>query len=196
MLQALARNHPLLLVVDDLQWADSGSINLLFHLGRQLSGHRILLVSAFRPGDVAMGRDGENTHLSRSSMSSSANTARCGWICRRSKANTLWRLSWKPEPNRLGMEFRRALFQHTGGHPLFVVELVRGLQERGDLTGMILGHWIEQGRWTGKFLPPRVEAVIAESIGRLPEGCKRLNRRQRRGRDLYCSSRFPSPSTG
>jgi hypothetical protein len=33
-LQNLARQRPLLLVVDDLQWADPGSVSLLFHLGR------------------------------------------------------------------------------------------------------------------------------------------------------------------
>ncbi len=59
VLQTLARKHPLLLVTDDLQWADAGSINLLFHLSRSLVGQRILLVGAYRPGDVAMGRDGE-----------------------------------------------------------------------------------------------------------------------------------------
>ncbi|MGD8967736.1 MAG: BTAD domain-containing putative transcriptional regulator, partial [Anaerolineae bacterium] len=38
VLQALARHAPLVLVIDDLHWADAGSINLLFHLGRRLAG--------------------------------------------------------------------------------------------------------------------------------------------------------------
>jgi len=42
VLQALARCSPLILALDDLQWADVGSISLLFHLGRRLSGSRIL----------------------------------------------------------------------------------------------------------------------------------------------------------
>ena len=36
VLKALAREHTLLLILDDLQWADSASLNLLFHLARQL----------------------------------------------------------------------------------------------------------------------------------------------------------------
>ena len=58
VLLALARQRPLLLVLDDLQWADSGSINLLFHLGRKLGGHRILVLGAYRPEEVALGREG------------------------------------------------------------------------------------------------------------------------------------------
>jgi predicted ATPase len=56
VLQVVAQRGPLLLVVDDLQWADLGSISLLFHLGRQLTGCRILIVGAFRPEEVALGR--------------------------------------------------------------------------------------------------------------------------------------------
>ena len=55
MLQALAQQGPLVLVLDDLQWADLGSISLLFHLGRQLAGSRILIVGAYRPEEVALG---------------------------------------------------------------------------------------------------------------------------------------------
>jgi predicted ATPase len=46
------------LVLDDLQWADAGSINLLFHLGRQVAGRRILIIGAYRPEEVALGRGG------------------------------------------------------------------------------------------------------------------------------------------
>ena len=59
----MARRAPLILFVDDLQWADLGSISLLFHLGRHLAGSRILIVGAFRPEEIALGRDGERHPL-------------------------------------------------------------------------------------------------------------------------------------
>ncbi len=62
------------------------------------------------------------------------------------------------------------LYRQTAGHPLFTIELLRGLQERGDL---LLGPGILLGRgddtWIGKRFPARVEAVIAERISRLPQ---------------------------
>ena len=38
MLRRLSEQRPLIIVLDDLQWADRGSLDLLFHLGRGLLG--------------------------------------------------------------------------------------------------------------------------------------------------------------
>jgi hypothetical protein len=61
----LARRSALLLILDDLQWADRGSTDLLLHLGRRLKGSRVLIVGAYRPADVAIGRDHERHPLER-----------------------------------------------------------------------------------------------------------------------------------
>ncbi len=73
------------------------------------------------------------------------------------------------EPNRLGLPFREMLYRQTRGHPLFTIELLRGMQERGDLVQDPEGRWIEGPALDWETLPPRVEAVIAERIGRLPQ---------------------------
>ena len=39
--------------------------------------------------------------------------------------------------------FRDELFAHTGGHPLFTVELLRNLQECGNLIKDDQGSWIQ-----------------------------------------------------
>jgi DNA-binding SARP family transcriptional activator len=168
-LQALARKHPLLLVIDDLQWADSGSISLLFHLGRLLGGNRILLVGAYRPGDVAIGRDGDRHPLEPIVNELQRQYGDVRVDLSRVEGRDFVDAFLETEPNRLGAAFRQALFQHTDGHPLFVVEFLRGLQERGDLTKDEAGQWIVGQALDWEILPARVEAVIAESIGRLPE---------------------------
>jgi predicted ATPase len=71
------------------------------------------------------------------------------------------------EPNRLTPDFRRTLTRHTGGNPLFTVELLRELQAEGDLAQDAEGDWVcTDVAW--ERLPARVEAVIAERIARLP----------------------------
>ena len=78
------------------------------------------------------------------------------------------------EPNRLESTFRETLYRHTGGNPLFTIELLLGLQERGDLVRDEAGRWVEGAALHWERLPPRVEAVIAERFGRLAPECREL----------------------
>jgi adenylate cyclase len=77
------------------------------------------------------------------------------------------------EPNKLGNPFREALYQQTRGHPLFTIELLRGLHERGDLVQDADVGWIEGPALNWETLPGRVEAAIRERISRLPESLQR-----------------------
>jgi predicted ATPase len=172
VLKALAKDYLLLLVLDDLQWADSGSLNLLFHLTRQLKDSRVLLVGTYRPDDVALGRNGERhplesilNELKRYNgdivVDLSQTEARDG----RAFVNALV----DSEPNHLGRGFRDELFDHTGGHPLFTVELLRVLQDRGNILKDADGYWIQGSQIDWKMLPERIEGVISERVARLPE---------------------------
>ena len=62
------------------------------------------------------------------------------------------------------------LWLQTRGHPLFTIELLQGMQERGDLLKDQAGRWVEGPRLNWEELPARVEAVIAERIERLDPG--------------------------
>lgn len=247
VLRALARRHPLVLVLDDLQWADEASIALLFHLDRRLQTERILIVGAYRPGEVRlgrsrsmqMGRSGgarisgsddlrlggsgdvgarrsggrhplepvvneiQRTHGDvRIDLSAAAaggrGTAGVGATHGRSggrgtvgAGGALGRSGGPEEssderspapgdpsrefldalvdtePNRLGEEFREALYRHTGGHPLFTLELLRSMREGGELVPDGEGRWTAPGDISWDSLPPRVEAVIEERARRL-----------------------------
>jgi DNA-binding SARP family transcriptional activator/predicted ATPase len=174
MLQVLSRTHPLILMVDDLQWADSGSIGLLFHLGRRLGGSRILLIGAYRPEEIAMGSPSADFGREQHPLEPVIHEIQryFGNIfidLAMSDGREFVEAFLDTEPNRLDRSFREVFYQHTDGHPLFTVELLRGLQVRGDLTKDPSGFWIAKPTLNWAILPPRVEAVIAERINRLPE---------------------------
>ncbi|MFV1960678.1 MAG: BTAD domain-containing putative transcriptional regulator [Acidimicrobiia bacterium] len=59
VLGALAAHGPLVVIIDDLHWADTSSVQLFSYLSRRLEGRRILLIGTYRPEDVAQGRGGE-----------------------------------------------------------------------------------------------------------------------------------------
>lgn len=50
----IAERSPLLLAIDDLQWADEPSLRFLLYLGRRLEGMRIALVLALRTGEASV----------------------------------------------------------------------------------------------------------------------------------------------
>ncbi|MBL7183248.1 MAG: AAA family ATPase [Anaerolineae bacterium] len=169
VLKALARQGPLLLVLDDLQWADAGSISLLFHLGRQLAGSRILIVGAYRPEEVALGRAGERHPLEPVVNEFQRHFGDIAVNVDQAESRDFMEAFLDSEPNRLGLPFREMLYRQTRGHPLFTIELLRGMQERGDLVQDQEGRWVEGPALDWETLPPRVEAVIAERIGRLTQ---------------------------
>jgi DNA-binding SARP family transcriptional activator len=174
VLKAMSREHPLILVVDDLQWADLGSIGLLFHLGRRLAGSRLLLVGAYRPGDVALGRPAAGSGWERHPLEPVIHEFKrdLGDVhidLAQAEGRQFVEALLDTEPNHLDAAFRELLHRHTRGHPLFTVELLRGLQERGGLTRDEAGRWIAGPALDWETLPPRVEAVIAERLSRLPE---------------------------
>ena len=52
VLKALSKDRPLMLVLEDLHWADDASASLLFHLSRRIETSRILILGTYRPDEV------------------------------------------------------------------------------------------------------------------------------------------------
>jgi len=170
ILQELARQRPLLLILDDLHWADVSSISLLFHLSRQIVESPILIVGSYRPEEVTRSK-GEEQHPLASILSELKRHFGDIWVNldqdEQTKGRTFVDSFLDTEPNQLGENFRRALARHTEGHPLFTVELIRDMQERGDLQKNKDGRWIEGANLIWDSMPMRVEGVIEKRMDRL-----------------------------
>lgn len=177
VLLALAKQHPLVLVLDDLQWADTASISLLFHLGRRISDSRIMLVGVYRPAEVASGLgsatmpEGRKRHPLESVLIEFKRYYGDVWIdlgqTSLSEGRHFVDAILDSMPNHLGEDFRQALFQHTSGYAIFTVELIRDMQDRGDLIQDENGDWIVAETLDWQTLPPKVEGVIEKRIKRL-----------------------------
>jgi serine/threonine protein kinase/tetratricopeptide (TPR) repeat protein len=174
VLQTLSRQQPLLLVLDDLQWADPGSISLLFHLGRRIEANRILVIGAFRPAELALGRGGERNPLELVVNEFKRIFGDVELELGQAEGRHFVNAFIDTEPNRLSASFRDTLFQQTEGHPLFTVELLRNMQEQGMLIKDEENRWIEGPSLKWDALPARVDAVIAEAIGRLPGNLRKI----------------------
>lgn len=170
VLRAISSRHPLLILLDDLQWMDPGTGRLFFHLVRRLQNAPLLIAGAFRQEEVALGRSGERHPLEP--LLNEFQTS-FGKIlidldrARETSGRDFVDGYLDTEPNHLDETFRGELYRRTLGHPLFTIQLIRHLQERGEILPDEEKYWIasSQLNW-GKF-PPEVEGIIGERIGRL-----------------------------
>lgn len=178
LLHTLAHEHPLLLVIDDLQWADAASVSLLFHLGRRLDGSKILIAGALRPSEVEVAPGGEPGHTLRQAILEFERLYGAITLDLEqfdmSRARQLSDGLLDCEPNRLRESFRVQLFRRTRGHPLFVVELLHEMRQRGQLVRDEDGLWIEGEPVEWEALPTRVSAVIEQRLSRLDADDRRL----------------------
>jgi predicted ATPase len=159
LLQRAADRQPLLLVLEDLHWADRGTLDLLLHIARDLPTTRLLIVGTYR--------DVEVDHTDALSITL-AELRRV-----RELPRLLLRGLSRDEVERLltnvaGSEVRAALAEmvqrQTEGNPLFVQEIVRDLTEAGNAY--------EVG---GPLpMPPGVQDVIARRLTGLSSSAHHL----------------------
>ena len=151
-----ARAGPVLLVVEDLHWADAATVQMLAHVIRTVGWAPLLVAGSLRE------EDSRGLHAFLGDLRRERRLERVD-LTGLSEAD-VYRLAgeWLEEPP--SRELVAAVRRRTGGNPLFVEELVRHLVESrvGDLVA---------GATTQ--LPPGVHAVIARRLARLPEGAVR-----------------------
>ena len=126
-------------------------------------------MGAYRPEEVALGRDGARHPLEPVANELQREFGDIVINVDQAESRDFVDAILDSEPNRLGVPFKEMLYRQTSGQPLFTIELLRGMQERGDLVQDQGGQLVEGPALDWETLPARVEAVIAERIGRLPQ---------------------------
>ncbi|MBV8979824.1 MAG: AAA family ATPase, partial [Acidimicrobiia bacterium] len=119
--------RPVVLIVDDLHWADRPTLLLFRHLGRSLGGPRLVLLGSFREGDPAfdVSRRGVLADLHREggvqrmALEGLEEEAAVRLVAEREDANG--------DTDVLA----RSLFRHTEGNPFFIEELLHHFDDIG-----------------------------------------------------------------
>lgn len=167
VLARIAEEVPLVLLLDDLQWADNGSIDLLVHLARIVQSHAILVLGAYRPSAITSNVDG-HAHPTQMLVHELGRQAG-GEVLDLDRADGRAFIEGylDSEANDLDADFRERLWQHTGGQPLFTIELMHAMQERGQVVKDAVGRWSAPPGLRWDTLPARVAGVLAERVQRL-----------------------------
>lgn len=163
-----AESAPLVLVLEDLQWADSASLELLRYVSRAVTRYPALLVVSYRNDPdaessfsrvlPALVREGNVRRLMLQPLDHEAT----GTLLRQR-----YRLSEEDEARLVGH-----LMRQTGGNPFFILELVQMLREQ-RLLAPAAGGW-QLGDLVDSGVPPLIQQIVRERLSPLDDRSRGL----------------------
>jgi class 3 adenylate cyclase/tetratricopeptide (TPR) repeat protein len=159
MLRAAADEHPLILVLDDLHWADATTLQLLRHVVRATEGAPLLVLGTYRETEVDHAHPLAHAlaELRRARVLDSLTLAGLG------EAEVAALISARAG-HSAPATFARSIADRTGGNPFFVEELLRDVRVDDDWNAALVG--IE--------LPQSVKDVLQRRLSRLDDACRRV----------------------
>ena len=170
LLHALAGTAPVLMVLDDLQWADRPTLQLLLHL-TELDLGRILLVGAHRDSErsdgplmEALGALHRHARITRIVLSG---------LTRRQGAGLMAAVAGL-QPDDTAGELADLLHQETGGNPFYLSEMLRHLLETNVITPLPNGRCSVTKAVTSAGLPDSIREVLRARLARLGAEATRM----------------------
>ncbi|HET9105500.1 MAG TPA: AAA family ATPase [Solirubrobacteraceae bacterium] len=158
LLADLSVHSPVVLVLDDLHWADRPTLMLLRHLARDPRLQSVSILGAFRASD--RDREGFGAALGGLRDERIVRLLEIGGLDR-SEATQLVGLHAGALPSAA---LAQALYEETGGNPFFIEEMVRHLVDSGVQAATAGAHELHE-----IGLPDDVQELIGRRLSRLGE---------------------------
>ena len=169
-IQRLSSEKPLLLFLDDLQWVDPSTLNLLHYLARNTKQSMVMIMGTYRPEDIVKSWEGK-THQLETAMQ---NMNRENLL----EKIQLERLS--PDSTRGLVEstlgaisfeqvFFNKIYNETEGNPFFILEVIKLLSEENALAQDEEDTWILAADIEKLDIPSKVYDVVKRRLNRLIE---------------------------
>jgi tetratricopeptide (TPR) repeat protein len=167
LFQGLARERGLLLVLDDLHWADHGTLTLLQYLMRNLREERLLVLGAYREADLDRSHPlaAALVEWNRERLATRVPLQRLPLDATADLLATLF------GQTSVAADFAAALYRETEGNPFFVEEVVKSLIEQGQIY-RTSGDW-QRLAVAELVIPQSIRAAVSKRLDRLGESCTR-----------------------
>ncbi len=165
-IEAIAGERPLVLVLEDLQWSDPSTVDLLVALGRRRDQARVMIVGTYRPADLVLERHPmraarQDLHANRCASDLPLEFLSLNHVSALVDARL--------RPHGLPDSFAQLLHERTDGNPLFVASVLDYLIDRGHLRQNAAGAWsldaaVEE---IATVVPDTLRLMVEKQIERL-----------------------------
>jgi len=164
------QENALLLVLDDLHWADRPTLLLLQHLVRRLPASRIVVLGTYR--DVELDRK----HPLSSVLADLRRESSFDRLLLRGfsaeEVQALLESAADHGMDEAGVVLAQAIQRETEGNPFFIEEIVRHLVESGKIYRDDNGRWVSDAQTTDEIgIPEGVREVIGRRLSILSDSC-------------------------
>jgi predicted ATPase/class 3 adenylate cyclase len=162
---ALTRERPLLLMLDDLQWADDDSIQLIRYLVRTMGSAPIFLLISLRPySDSATG--GASKLIADLDRMRVTQVLRLQRLTPRQSGELLQHLLGSPADESMV----ESLHSRSEGVPFFLEELARAYRE-AEAIQLIDGTWT-MTKLSGPAVPSSIQTLVERRLAQLSDDCR------------------------
>jgi DNA-binding NarL/FixJ family response regulator len=156
LLELLTADRPLVLVLDDLHWADPASVELLGALLRRPPAAPVLLALALRPRQVP---ERLSSAIARAHRSSTLDRLELRALTRAEARELL--------DGATAAAVADGLFDESGGNPFYLEQLARAVGRAAPVT-----PGVDDLAWAGVDVPPLVAAALREELALLSAGAR------------------------
>ncbi len=183
LLEGAGEDEPLLLILDDLHWADQPTLSLLRHVVTADSSMRVMVVGTYRDSDLS--RDHPLTALLADLHREQGGERMKLTGLESEDVLALMEALAGQELDEDGRALAAEITRETAGNPFFAGELLRHLTESGAIVQHEDGRWHLVGDLAELGLPQSVREVIGRRVERLgPDARTALSAAAVIGRDF------------
>jgi predicted ATPase len=136
-----AEYSPLLILLEDLQWASESTLAFIYFLNRQVSRERILLVGSYRPEAI----DQDHPLQTLIHALQKQHPERLLQLPPQTPAEGAIMMENMAGDKRVVKRLARRLHQETEGTPFYIMEIVKAPFKRGSIT-------VDDGQWLGDLI--------------------------------------------
>ena len=172
LLGTISKEQPVVLVLDDLQWADKGSLLLLRHLAAAEQAMRVLILGTYRDSGLSQAHPLTDTLAALHRVSGVYRIELAGLDD--SGVVALLEAAAGQSLDAAGVSLAQAVYRETDGNPFFVSEMLRHLSETGAIYQDTTGRWVAESALEQLALPDSVRVVIGARVGRLGKDAGRV----------------------